>query len=233
MKLTIDSNQRNFFYKNKLIEFEGLISPKKTAELLQHVESAVQLKIQNSRIPIRTIVPEQFFDSGRDLWRVDEFIKKLESNAQITEVVSELVEQRSIRLGYDQYFPVIQSPKMPSREVHSYHRFLQRKATLAEISCLDGLLGAFMICLKGDGAPHEASIFSSTPGHAVFFSPDFLISFEELYQRVDHKFLMIVYTTSKAAYLFDETAPHCHEFKHVGYGFGDKLIDKWNPIVCR
>lgn len=231
MKLAIDANHRDFYQKNQLIEFEGFLTPAKTSEILLHVENSIKSKISNARIPIQKVLPEQFFDSGRDLWRIDDYLKKIESTSQIPEIVSELVEERPVRLGYDQYYPAIEKPKLLSPQ--PYHRFLQNAATLSEFSCIDGLLGAFMICLKGDGVPQDLSVFSRTPGNAVFFSPTCPIPFPDLYQRPDHRYLMIVYTELNASYQFNGEVPHSHEFKHLGYGFGDKLNDRWNPIVYR
>ena len=77
------------------------------------------------------------------------------------------------------------------------------------------------------------SIFAKKAGNAVFFTPELPIDFSKLITDDSHRYLLITYTHSTAIYYMEENDPQTHVPKSLGYVFGDRLNDKFNPIIYR
>ncbi len=168
-------------------------------------------------------------------------MKKIILSRSLSGIASELVEQKPLRFGYDSFFPAV--TKTPGR--NSYETFLQTTPTLQEMSCIQGVLCGAMLCLSGNDVVEvtdsqeldndtdvvTTSIFSKIPGNAVFFAPDWPLPLHEIFQNPGFTYLLIVYTKDNAVYLAEQGDPHLHNFKRLGYNFGDRLKEPLHPIV--
>ncbi len=92
------------------------------------------------------------------------------------------------------------------------------KNLLNEI-CIQGLI----ICLFLD--------IDSDDGRGIFTLPNVDIS--ELPLDPNKRYLLIGWAEEKAIYIMQPNDPHTHELKKRGYVFGDRLQEKWHPIINR
>lgn len=229
MKFATNSDHRDFFRKNGRIEFEDL------ADL-----STLPLSLIKKNICQRLAVPEQKFDylpfeklfsAGRDLWRNEPALKKLVLNPSFAQIVSELVEQKPIRIGYDQFFS--KKPPLISSGSDHYEDFISQPRTLEEISSLQGVLGGLFLCLASRKVPEASSFFPAKEGHGVFFKADLPIPFPELANFPESSFLLIAYAKASTVYCMKPTDPLTASLKKAGYEYGDKLTDQLNPVLYR
>lgn len=206
MKFVIDLNQKNYFKQNQFIEFEDLLNPAHLHKLQQGIDQAV--------------------DQGqdRDVWRSGKATRNIVTQKQLAETAYELIEHKPIRLGFDQYFPL--------HNQEEYARLLQRRITLAEFCCLQGVLCGLMLCVRSGNDTASASVFSHRAGNGIYFNPMYEIDFSPL-QSSDASYLLIVYVHANSVYIKQDNDPNLHALKHLGYTFGDKLKDNLNPIVYR
>jgi hypothetical protein len=234
MKFAVASEHRDFFRREQVIEFEGLLTEKQLLEANQAIDQALTLQITQNK-------PSAFqlFMAGRDLWRSRPPLKKLATHCQLAEIAAELVEDKPLRLGYDQYFPPYPSvAKQLFFMEDSYLALIKEPHSLNEISNLQGILCGVMICLKSSPEPNNKidsakTVFASKAGNAIFFHPDLIIDFNQMQNHSGQDYFLIVYTQSYAVYVINKQDPHAHALKTLGYAAGDRLIDKHHPIVCR
>ncbi len=229
MRFAVAREHRDFFNKQGTVEFEGLLNAKQLVELVAAVDStlALRLNIQASELSLQS--SNALFMAGRDLWRANNAVKKIVMQRQFAELAIELIHKKTLRLGYDQFFPDGAVAVLPGDSQN-----------LLEISCLQGVQCGLMLCLRGALTPVEpvepveedctpSPLFSRQAGSGVFFNPEAPLNF----QRSVGQYLMIVYTSTSSVYLCKRTDPHANALKQYGYAFGDKLNDKCNPIVYR
>lgn len=231
MKFAIDSNHRDFFEKNHLIEFEAFLDTKHLDLLSRHIQTVLDSKLGGTDIS-----SESRFMAGRDLFREDSMIRKLLSNRQWAQIVSQLTDVKPIKLGFDQYIPAL-----PSQEILEYYQtpyihLVRNKFNLQEMSSLQGVVCGLMLCLKDTDKNNfleKPTLFPGKKGHAVFFGPLAPIDFEDLRNSDACSYFLIVYTRANAVYILNPKDPNTYALKNYGYSFGDKLVDKWNPILFR
>ncbi len=225
MRFAVDKNHRDFFQKEGIIEFEGIFTPEQVAALNQGVDQVLSVRCPKERSY------EKLFMAGRDLWRDNEELRKFVIHGRLTDTVAELVEQRPLRLAYDQLFPAC-----PARVVDNvYTQFLKQQGSLADVSCIEGILCGVMIPL-GQGQENEieeGNIFSSQLGNAIFFQGTKSISFEQMLKHTGQRFLLVAYASTGAIYRHQERDPHTQALKRLGYRFGERLSDKFHLIVAR
>src|SRR5690606_21568069 len=113
----------------------------------------------------------------------------------------------------DQFFPETPDKAFFYKETIPYDTLLSKKATLEEVSCLQGVQCGVIICLnsliepENDSLPDEAlteasqSIFPKKEGNTTYFLPNKEIDFSQLRHRPKQQFLMLVYTEKTALYI--------------------------------
>lgn len=244
MKFAIAKEHKDFFYKHGWIEFENFVSPEQLLLINAAVDQALadRLKIPLHKLPLHP--SETFFLHGRDLSRSIAELRSFVLQARFSEIASELLEKKPLRLGYDQLFParfnypdfsINQKSKKP------YQSFIEQAATIEEVSSLEGVLGGLMICLKKESKqnshtkfePNGIDIFPKLPGQVIFFGPSTLINWNNLYSHEGHRFYLIVYAQLTTLYQLKSRDSHAHYLKQLGYIINEKLTDKLNPIVYR
>jgi len=208
MRYATSREQRDFFFKNGFIEFEGLLTEEEREAALEAVHLA--LKKRGGAL---------HFESGRDLWRVAPEVKKLSAKRRLAEIISELTGCRPIKLGCDQLL----APKgLPWQE-----------CSLEEIAPFQGAAGGALICLKGEEEPEEPSPFPGKAGNVTLFNKECLIDFTEVQKKEGALFLLVCYTEKSALYILQKNDPLTHSLKHFGYAFGDRLKEEFHPTLCK
>lgn len=224
MKFSLDSEQRSFFNRQHAIEFEGLLSEQDLLSLNQGIAEVYQ------SLPKSLPFKEQFLQ-GRDLWRKNEQIRKVITHHRLVSLVYELVQEKPIRLGFDQFLPQI------GEKENFYTEFFKGVSPFQNYSAIQDLLCMAVIYLNGEekelaDIPNN-NPFPAKPGSVVFFSPDYEIDFQHLASRNNQSFLLVGFTRNHSQYLLIEDDPQRHFLKKLGYVFGDKLHDNLHPVLLR
>lgn len=216
MKFSIELKQRHFFRENNAIEFERIFSEQD----LYGMNTSIKEIFYKAKAT-------DFFLEGHDLFRRSEAVKKAITSSRLCSLIYELLEQKPLRLGFDQLFPPIKT---------SYLDYYPEKLPFSELSAVKNLHCLLFINLSGEGKPpvfEEGDPFPSKPGNTVLLLPKYAIDFNKLSERMNQTFLLVGYTLNFSQYLFVEKDPHCHQLKRLGYVFGDKLRDNEHPIILR
>jgi hypothetical protein len=234
MKFALDTNHLEFFEKNQFIEFNALLTENEIKETQVHVEEALRKSVRTHKINGPLSADNQFM-TGHDLWRQDLFIRKLATKKQWAELASQLVQTKTLRLGYDQLFPGI-SPASFSKSDSLYTHLTANNNSLVEISSIQEAACGLILCIKNpsmNSSTDPRISFPTTEGNGLFIHPHKAIQFNELMQSPEALYLLIAYVRDPAVYILNEKDPHMHFLKQLGYTFGDKLRDKTHPIVFR
>lgn len=232
MKFSITPEQQTFFKQQGAIEFEGLLSMDETSMLERSIRNEIALRLSVPNQELEKFPSDEIYFVGRDLWRSSDEIKKRISHRRFGEMASQLIGAKLLRLGYDQYFP---GPK-PTTLQKSYQELLSHTKTLHSYGSIQGVLCGLMLCVSGKkSTPLNGllKIFSSVPGNGVFFNPSLVIDFKDLINHIGQDYYLIVYAKAKSVYTLNREDIHSRDWVSLGYDFGDKLSDKWHPIIYR
>lgn len=235
MKNAIAKEHRDFYKKNGWIEFENILTVDQLNLLNQSIDKVLSERMKVPEDKIFAVTSESAFQNGRDLWRASESLRKLVCLPKIGEIVSELIELKPLRLGYDQYLPPISPNKI--LQSPSYNKFLEDQYDLENMSSIKGLVAGLIICLNS--AKEEATvensldIFPNILGHLTIFNPQIPFNFASLSAHPFQRYYLMVYAQSSSYYYQQPNDPHTHNLKKYGYVYNDKLSDKLNPIVYR
>lgn len=232
MNFTVVREHRNFYRQHHWIECEGVLTAPELNRIRQGLGAVLLERSGGKAGSSDKLTAEEKFAAGRDSWRSVSGLKKILLGRGLAGIAAELTEHKPLRFGYDMLFPSVSS--LQSRH-GSYGAFLSTTPTLNEMSCLQGVVCGAMLCI--DGPAHASdengptSLFSSTPGNGVFFSPDWPLPLHDIFRMEGSTYLLIVYTKANAVYLLQERDPHAHALKDLGYNFGDRLSDPHHPVV--
>lgn len=220
MRFAASREHKKFFREHCFIEFSELLSPAAVEELLQAVLT--------SRKAVRGDADKTFI-AGRDLWRNEPKLSKVSLASKFAEVFADLVDQKPIRMGFDQILSVEGSSDQEDRP-----RFFEGELNLFESCSFGGLLGGLVLRLSGKGEELEnGGICPMEPGDGVFFYGGVPQDFSALFAHGSADYLFIFYGGDSVQYIFREKDPHCHYLKQLGYGFGDSMSDRTHPILFR
>lgn len=240
MKFATAKEHRDFFQKHGSIEFEGLLSNDQLVAANQAIDQVLAERLNVPPDRIRLSSSEKFYLQGRDLWRSHSILHKLATQLHFAEIVSELIEKKPLRLGYDQLFPARHEKPLTEESSSVYSHFLEKTASLEAVSCLQGVACGFVLTLSGKEnilsekeSAGAIDVFPNQAGHVIFFQPNVPVNWNALYSHLGQRFYLVVYTFPFAYYQLQSQDPHTHAFKRLGYVFNDKLSDKLNPIVYR
>lgn len=234
MKLAVDDEHRRFFEANKGIEFEGVFTHDEIDIIRNEISLALSRRLLVSKNSVFEKNPQKIFESGRDLWRDSTGLKKITCQRRLGELVYQLVGERPIRIGYEQYYPHLDH--LASRLAGKYTNFLLKPASLKEVSSMQGIACGILIGLtENEGVEQsiENSIFPRKKGNIVFLHPDGIIDWPCLLEGNGKEYYLIVYTIRKGIYIKNRMDPLTGSFIQLGYSSGDLLKDKLNPIIFR
>jgi len=239
MKFAVDSNHRDYFQKNQAIEFDSLLDGKQLNIIENHIKKALAIRLGNTKDKTDSFLSENLFMAGRDLFREDPAIRKMISQKHFAEIAFELIQQKPLRLGYDQFFPSPPMQQILDHHQSPYCHLLKSRPSLQEMSSLQGVLCGLMICIRAELTENDntiqegTTIFSRKAGNGVFFSSSAAVNFADLIKCTDCSYLLVVYVHSSAVYILNTLDPNVYALKEYGYSLGDKLTDKLNPIILR
>ncbi len=233
MKFALTNEQQRYFETHGALELEALLSAAQLSALQAGIDEVLASRLNVPEERLERMTSDERMAVGRDAWRASQQIKKVVARSSLAEVLAELTRERVIRLGYDQLLLPFSTN---SNKAPAAARFYTQKRSLKEISALTEVTGGLLLCIRGNVEPDlfaEKSLFPQALGSGTYLSGDIEIDFQELNCRPTQQFLLIVYTTGKAAYTLQPEDPHTHALKNLGYVFGDRLNDVLHPIVFR
>ena len=148
MKFIVDNAHREFFQENGWIEFEGVVGLDACTAIL----SSIQQVFRRRGAPRKASLPgdtDTLFKAGRDVWRDDPELKRVICHRTLSEIVSELVEIKPLRLAYDQLLsPSVQGCLSPG-------------LLMGSLGPCQGSVATIAICLEGQGE----GLLPSQPGN--------------------------------------------------------------------
>lgn len=236
MKFALDSNHLDFFEKNQYIEFDSILTENELKGLQSHLSEALLGSMQLNK-KIGPLTEEGQFSAGHDLYQKHPFFRRMVVKRQWAEFAAALIKRKSLRLGYDQFFPgFLPLPVSKENPLSSYTKLLGTSQSLEQISSIQDILCGLILCIKApkcDSASENDKFFSLKPGSGVFIGPKLPIHFSELTRRQDYQYLLVAYASPSAVYILNEHDPFSYFLKNYGYAYGDKLKEQFHPIICR
>lgn len=208
MKLSVSSQQQEYFEAQHLIEFEGLLTKEDISVLEENIEKTLATRL---RCPLEKVwkeSPEKLFKAGLNFSTSSLPIRKLITAPKLSSIASQLYNQKPFRFGYDLYI----SPENV--------KYLEPLRPFREICCLQGLLGGIMICLKGEKA-----------GQVSVFGSELQIDPAKIFGGAP--FLLVAHTHPTAVFIRKIEDPMSPVMQERGYIYGDRLNDSKNPIIYK
>lgn len=231
MKFTVSPEQKRFFERHQVLELEGLLSANHFEALKNAINKTLALRLNIDESKLSRSSAQQLFSAGRDLWRSHAEVKKMIVSPVLGDLLFELLDTRPIRLAYDQILPSQRTVSSTTAEPTNYADLLRYNTTLEEISSVQGIAGAAVICLEAPYSPLEG--WPSVPGNALIVTGKTILHLSHLQQHVGGLYYIVVFAKEKGVYILNSSDPHTHSFKQAGYNPGDRLTEKFNPTVFR
>lgn len=251
MKFTVAKEHRDFYRKHFRIEFNNLLSAELCHQLMAERLVVLSERLKVSKANFKTTSASSQFMAGFDLWRGNATLKRIILQKSLAEISAELLEVRALRMGYDQLIPAL--PRIAvSTSDDPYCIWLSQILPLQDISSIQGIMAGLIICIKApiqnDSTELETipevleaeaikspiaipSLFSTALGNGVYFSPETPLDFSDLAARQGYTYLLITYTKGISVYCKKDNDPHTNAFRQLGYNFGDRLSDRYHPLI--
>ena len=235
MKLALIKHHFDFFYQNHFIEFENLLSQEVTNQLREiltaHIKAQLTPTSTRDKIPFET----RLLKAGFDSWRFSNFVKKWVFYPHFAEIAAHLTKRKKLRIGFDQAFYAF---PFFSEENRGKILFLKENFLISQISSLKKMVCGLILNVSKTPFPTilkkettNSLTLPSLPGNGIFFSINKPLCLNHLVKNSKETFLLIVYAEEKTVYFLNRENPHTHDYKKLGYVFGDKLQNKTHPIL--
>ncbi len=189
MKISVDPKQREVYLEEGALLLEEMLTSDQQEALLSAVES-----IESA--------------TGRDLWRKNGKLMKMAPLRPVVHVASQLLGDKLVRLGYDQYLPKLEG---------AYAAWIEGTASLRDLGPYWGEICAVLLPLTGKG-------------DALYVRPEWKLKLSDWVDAGKPHYL-ILYSTLKAQYILNKKDPAAAEMGRLGYNNGDRLREEVNPIV--
>ncbi|HEY2811425.1 MAG TPA: hypothetical protein VGJ00_08570 [Rhabdochlamydiaceae bacterium] len=219
MRFLYSPNQREFFYKNRFIEFEELLSKDQVAQLNKEIDELMAMRLHISLTQVEKMPSLTLFRAGHDLWRNAPGIRNATQKLSFAQIASELFGASPLRIAFDQYF-CIYPPCDP---------FFNKAFSLNEISCIKPLAGAILFLLEDLSQPLPP--LPHAAGNVLFISPELHLPWDTLFQAPRLRFLLVAFAPEKSFYRHEPNDYHCPALKKWGYVYNDKLQQSLHPFV--
>jgi len=223
MRFSLSSDHKNFYEKNGFIEFEKLLKPEAVIALQHEIDSTLCSRLKVTPIRLAELSSQVIVQSGFDLWRDNIEIRKTLFKVIFSEIAAELFRAKFLRAGFDQYLTTGAGSDAPFNQILS----------LNDLSCARPLLGALVICLSDTDLNRSTYPIPCQSGNGVFLSADKKIDWNELLEQRNLRLLVLTYASKKTFYSLEKNALHTHDWKKLGYVFGDLLNDHFHPVLYR
>jgi hypothetical protein len=218
MRFKIAGSHREFFQKNGYIELEAALTPEEVSHLASAADTLLE-KRALSQIEFRSA--EELYRVGHDLWRGDETLRKKIVSRSFAEMGADLFKKESLHIAYDQLLRTGSKPGFPQK----------LPLTLNETTSIYPLAGALLIHLSGSSLPSH--LIPSCHENVIYLSPDIVIPWELFFQLPHQSYLLIAYAIPESVYVLQPKDPHTHNYKKLGYVFGDRVTHNHHPIIFR
>jgi hypothetical protein len=189
MKISVDQKQREVYLRDGALILEGILPPDFQEEVLKEAD----------RVDA---------GGGRNLWRKSPALQQLDGCRPLVDVAAQLLGVKLVRLGFDHYIPSFAG---------AYEDWIQGRASLEEVSSIQGNSCGVLISLTGNGD----GLFVE-PSHSVDLTP---------WIENDGPYYLILYTSAKSRYVLNRRDPGSSVMARLGYNTGDRLKEGSNPIV--
>lgn len=223
MRFALTADHREFFNKNRYIEFENMLSLSQVALLKKNADEALAARL---RLPVNKLSEKpstELYQAGYDLWRDNEAMKKTMQKNAFATIASELFQVVPLRYAFDQYFYITKGSTAPFPQPFS----------LQETSCLSPLAGALLLPLEDLMQPIVSFPLPINAGRGLFISPSLPLPWTELFSTQGLRFILIAFAMEKTFFLADTRDPHAVNLKKLGYIFNELLTDARHPILLR
>lgn len=220
MRFSLTKEYKEFFYRNKHIEFEDVLSLEQVASLQAGLHDALSKrdpKIYKKGTPL----------AGRDLFRSSSEVQKIAFSKKFPQVAYDLTSKTPLRLAFDLHL----TPKVIGNHYFGKVADFKQGSCLSEIYCL--------LFFRLGGSPiatPEGAAFIPSPqkvGNLVIVHPELPIDLETLLQDKDQEFYVIAYGSDRLCYTLNELDPITHLIKRFGYVFGDLMKEDTHPLIFR
>jgi len=201
MRYITSALQQDYFKNEEFIEFEAFLNHEEAEKLKTLLDAAL------AKIPTKS--PSKHLLEGRDLFREDPALHQATHLSRWGHIAASLFDKKRLKLAYAQYFPCF-----------------AKTASLEEISSFTGICGGGLLNLSKT-VSSELSIIPKAFGSATFFKPTLQIAFSEL----NFPLLLFAFADERARYKYQESDPHTHLLKKMGYAFGDRLTIETHPFI--
>ena len=215
MKISVSGEQLLFFDRHGYLELEGVFTSQVITELRENVENILHTRAQSAGV----VFDDALSLCGHNLALASQNIQKRLCSPSMGKLVNMMTKMRPLRYGFDQ----VVVPSYPPKG-----------ATLEEVSSIYPVLIGGVIALDGAERAEEPQVdpfvFKDLPasaGSVSFVKPETVWEVEPSSQR----HLLVVFCGAQPLYVHQERNPYTHVFKEYGYVFGDRLLDKTNPVV--
>lgn len=189
MKISVDSKQREVYLAEGALLLEDLLTSDQQEAIFAEIEKADS-------------------DSGRDLWRKNEKLRRLPALRNVVNVIAQLLDEKLIRLGFDQYLSGIDGV---------WADWIRGTLSLRDLGPYRGEICSVLLPLTGGG-------------NALFVRPEWKLELSD-WVDVAKPHYLILFTTLKAQYVLNKKDPAAAEMSRLGYINGDRLREEINPIV--
>lgn len=223
MRHMISGEQRHFFSKNGYIEFEDFFTEEKIQTLAEMGTLALGKRLHAPPENLFHCNPDDVLVAGRDIWREDIKIQKQLIFPTLSRVASSLVEETSLRIGFDQL--LVFSGKCP--------KALEKPFSIEEISSIYPLRCACILYLTPAQVTLDSQKFIptvKTPKSVLFFKTSLPIDWSRVFSQSHSLAWIIAFAAEKAHYRLQKSDPCVHALKKLGYAFGDALSHETHPI---
>ncbi len=203
-KFAIDIQHIDFYKEHGFLEIENLISP----ALLEVLS-----------LDLLDYSPDQ----SRYLSRKHDAFQKVIKNKSIKNLALELTSKSLLKHGLDMLITI------EDKEKHKdpvYFRQLFSYTGIALGLCIN--LSSDDIAREENNSEHDC-LFPSKRRSGTFFQPSKAIDFSYLTKHEKQLLILFCYTDSR--YKLNPLDPFAHDVKNEGMSFGDKLSDKYHPLI--
>ncbi len=226
MRFSLPDSYFDFLLKHQILEIEDLMTAQEAETLCEKTESLLVSRLHQKPLCISSNL--ELWKAGKNLWKEDPEIKKILFHLQLGEISHFLFKKRPIRLAYTQTF----FTENKKDAVFSSSEILNN------ISCVNPLLGGVLLCLRSSDnqesiTPLIPDLKATKKGRAFFFSEQYPIPFPELFQQKGLRMILIAFAPGRLRYKLEPKDIHTHDFKKVGYGFGDLIKEELCPYLYR
>jgi hypothetical protein len=232
MRPAITRDHQQFFSQNGWIAFEDVLSSDRVGQMLQTLLSAEARRLHTTPLRLSEHTPIDLFQAGTDLWRTDQEVRSIASDMGWAKLLSELLDQRVLRLAGDQLWLW-----RPGRWSPQFVPFAQQALpwmSLSQIVSCDGLLAGIFFSLEG-GSP--GSVKPQLPlnplgpvGGAVVVRADLPLSLQ-MFQGLSKATYCVLVGGKQCQYRPAPLDPAPHRMKSFGYIPGQPLTERSHPLL--